>query len=325
MGNFFSDVIIRIGVSILKVLIIASITAGCAFLMLVLSIDIINFLETGKGAIFQFFDYKGNASQEAQMENIIAFFSTLKRIIPGDELLGRVLGLNDFFDTLNIDFFLFINDVITTIKEESTWNEKFSMMSQPLLREFAVITISSFIMVEINRVTKLFFKFGGIGMTLGLIYGSIYWIAASYAVSECILLFIDKMVIGNIGSIQQTSIYIIIILTFVGLEILISTFASKENLLKSCLLTVLDLTINFIKTALAWYFTKAVTVAIQTLASDVYINDVEIYSKIILSLLLCFAIFILFTVLQEKLKKDPTQNEFEGLGIIKWVSKVFKR
>lgn len=323
MGNFFSDIIIKIGVSILKALIIAGLTAGCAFLMLVLSIDIINFLETGKWVIFQFFNHKG-VPQEAQMENIIAFFSTLKRIIPGDELLGNVLGLNDFFGTLNIDFFLFVNDVITTIKEDATWNEKFSMMDQPLLREFAVMTISSFIMVEILRVTKLFFKFGGIGMTLGLIYGAIYWIAASYAVSECILLFIDKMVIGNIGAIQQTSIYIIIILMFLGLEILIGTFASKENLLKSCLLTALNLMINCIKTALAWYFTKAVTVAIQTLASDMYINQIELYSKIALSLLLCFVIFILFTVLQEKLQKDPSKKDFDNLGIIKWFSKVFK-
>lgn len=326
MGNFFSGILIKIAVSFLKAFIIAGLMAGCGLLMLFISVDIINFLETGKGFIFELYQQGDQFSQEEEIQIILMLFSTLKRIIPGDELLGNVLGLNDFFDTLNIDFFIFLNDTITAIKENMIVNQEFSVISQPLLREFAAITISSFIMVEILRLTKLFFKFGGIGMALGLLYGAIYWIAASYAVSECILLFIEKIAVGNIGTIQKTSIiYIIIVLTFIGLEILVSTFADNGNLLKSGLITVVNLLIEFVKTALAWYFTQSITVVVKTIVDNSYINYIELCSKITLSLLLCFVLFILFTVLQGKLQKDPTKKDFESLGIIKWFAKVFKR
>ncbi len=326
MGNFFSSILIKIAGGIFKAMVIACLMGGCGLLMLFASVDIINFLETGQGYIFQFFQQTGPISQEEEMEILLMFFSTVKRVVPGDELLGKTLGLNDFFDTLNFDFFIFLNDTITAIKENAIENQRLSTISQPLLREFAAITISSFVMVEVLRLAKLFFKFGGISMMLGLIYGAIYWIAASYAVSECILLFIDKMIIGNLGQMQNTSIcYVIVILTFIGLEILIGAFAGKGSLLASFLLTGLNILIEFIKTALAWYFIKTITAVIKAVGDNTYINYIELYSKITVSLLLCFIIFILFIVLQSKLQKDPTKKDFEGLGIVKWFSKIFKK
>lgn len=326
MKNFFLEILLKFYVSFLKFALIAGIVSVLGLLMLVFSIDLINFFQLEKGIIFQLIYLGEDISNDTVKEITIAFFTTLKNAVPGDELLGNMLGLSDFFETLNFDFFLFVDETINSLKTNVINNQNVSIQSTSLIREFAVISISSFVTVEILKLSKIFFKFGGFGVIVGFLYGAIFWIAASYTVSECILIFIEKIIVGKIFGVNKlTIVYIILIALFLGLEIVFSIYGSKEKLLKSGGKTILNLAISFVKTALTWYFVQAVTVATKNIINfGLEINFSKIYTEIVISMVICFTIFILLTILQGKLQKNPEKEDFENLFIIKLFKKIFK-
>ena len=142
-------------------------------------------------------------------------------------------------------------------------------------------------------------------------------------------MFLEKILFRNIlDASKLLVIYIVTVILFFISEIIIDTCSSK-NVIKSFLKGLINFFISFIKTFITWYF-------VQTIAGIVRI-EIAGQSEIILlnsitisfSLLICFVLFILLTVLQERLlvkvgKQEPTKAEYEKLGIIKLFSKIFK-
>ncbi len=218
-----------------------------AIIILYASADVRCFIETGESF---FWTLRNDSQNITEIEAFIAvsrFFKIAIASIPsGEAFVEALLGIT-FDSNMETDVISLFADLIKSGEALSTLGE--AIRIYPLFsKDMAVATLASMVLYATAHAKERFER-RGLSARLGIWLSSIFWILAAYTFADTVTYALEKRVSPE----NYNSLYIIIIVFAVILEMVIHAYGGRCSIIRLSALLCFKLLLNIPKAVLVWY------------------------------------------------------------------------